>query len=149
MLVQWDPENGEDKQEWTFDPGDVLRKDAKLIQTHSNMTWDQWRSALLLGDVEARTVLLWYMMKLVHPSLKFTDVPDFKVRQLKVEMGVIEITELIERVRKAKLSPDQREAFESQIEIDLRDAMKREGIDGDASIVDGQIAIEGGELPKG
>ncbi len=148
MLVQWDPENGEDKQEWTFDPGDVLRKDAKLIQQHANMTWDQWRSALLLGDVDARTVLLWYMMKLVHPTLKFADIPDFRVRQLKVEMGVLEITELIERVKKAKLSPDQRDAFDTQIEIDLRDAMKREGIDGDVAIVDGAVAIEGGELPK-
>lgn len=151
MQVQWDPENGEDKQVWQFDPDDVLRKDAQLIEKHYGGSWDQWRAGLMTGQINARAVLLWYMMKLIHPKTRFEDLPDFRVRQLKTEMGTLELKDLWKRAQKMKLSPDVREAFEAQFEGDMADAMRREGIEGEVEIVDGQLAIEGQvavDLPK-
>jgi hypothetical protein len=152
MLVEWDPENGEEKQSWDFNPDDVLRKDASQIEKHyGGGGWDAWLQGLRVGEIDARVVLLWYMLKLIHPKYQFKDVPDFRVRQLKVQMGVRELKELYERAKKTKLAPDIREAFESQFEIDMQEALEREGIHGEAKIVDGVLAIEGVEevdLPK-
>jgi hypothetical protein len=150
MQVEWDPENGEDKQVWQFDPDDVLRKDAMLIEKHYGGTWDQWRAGLMTGEINARTVLLWYMLLLIHPKIKFDDVPNFRVRQLKTEMGTLELKQLWKRAERMKMEPDTREAFNSQFEMDMADAMKREGVDGDVEIIDGKLAIEGAvaDLPK-
>ena len=68
MIVEWDPENGEDKQTWQFDPDDVLRKDAALIEKYYGESYEQWTAGLMIGKIEARAVLLWYMLKQVHPS---------------------------------------------------------------------------------
>lgn len=142
MFVEWDPENGEEKQTWNFDPDDVLRKDAALIEKHYGESWDQWNAGLMLGKIEARAVLLWYMLKLVHPKLRYDDVPDFRVRQLKTEMGTLELKALYKRASKMKLDQDTRDAFEAQFESDMKDAMEREGIEGQVEFVDGVLAIE-------
>lgn len=149
MHVTWDPENGEGQQVWNFDPGDVTRKKATLIEKHFGGSWDQWLQGLQMGQIQARSVLLWYMLSLVHDRIKFDDIPDFRVRQLKVEMGVAELRDLWERAKRVKLTPDQREAFEAQFEQDMRDAMVREGVDGDFTVTDGKLEIEGAPvLPK-
>jgi hypothetical protein len=151
MYVEWDPENGEDTQVWQFDEGDVLRKDATLIEKNFGGSWDQWVAGLQIGQISARTVLLWYMLKLVHPTTRFEDVPDFRVRQLRVQMGVRELKKLGERAKRMKLDPEVRDAFLSQLEMDMKDAMEREGIDGE--VVYGVPAIESSapelvDLPK-
>lgn len=150
MFVKWDPEDGSETQEWSFDAGDVRRKDATLIEKHFKGTWDQWVAGLMSGDILARTVLLWYMMKQVHDSIKFEDIPDFRVRQLTVEMGVQELKDLWKRAQRIKLDADQRDAFEVQFEEDMRDAMKREGLNPDEFHIEGkQLMIEGApDLPK-
>lgn len=150
MLVTWKPEGGEPDQEWQFDPGDVGRKDAILIEKHfGGGTWDQWVAALQMGDMQARTVLLWHMLRQIHPKLRFDDVPDFRVRQLTVQMGVAELRKLYDRARRMKMDDVTREAFEAQMEADLAEAMEREGLEGDVKIVDGVLAIEGvKDLPK-
>jgi len=150
MQVEWDPENGEDKREWQFDPDEVFRKDASLIEKHFGGSFDQWRAGLMIGNIDARAVLLWYMLKQVHPSVKFEDVPNFRVRQLKTELGTLELKTLWKRAEKMKMDPDTREAFNAQFEGDMQDAMKREGLDYHVEIVDGRLEIEGGlvDLPK-
>lgn len=149
MFVEWDPENGEQKQTWTFDPGDVTRKSAMSMEKHYGGSWDQLLQGLQMGQMQARAVLLWYMLTQVHPKLKFEDVPDFRVRQLTVHMGVSELRDLWERAKRIKLTADQREAFEAQFESDMRDAMRREGNEGEFRIDGDRLAIEGSvELPK-
>lgn len=150
MFVEWDPEDGAEKQTWNFDPGDVLRKQAIQIEKHYGASWDQWLVGLKMGQMQARAVLLWYMLSLIHPKLRFDDVPDFRVRQLTVHMGVAELKDLWERAKRARLTQEQREAFEAQFDGDMREAMDREGLsEQDFSIVDGQLAIEGAaDLPK-
>lgn len=126
MYVEWDPETGEDKQTWQFDSGEVGRKAATQIEKHFDGSWDQWLQALMIGQIHARAVLLWYMLTQVHPQLKFDDVPDFRVRQLTVHMGVAELRDLWKRVKRMKLSADKMEMFQSQFEADFREALDRE-----------------------
>lgn len=150
MFVKWDPEDGSNTEEWVFDAGDVPRKRATLIEKHFKGTWDQFVAGLMSGDIHARAVLLWYMLSHVHPVLRFEDVPDFRVRQLTVEMGVTELKDLWKRALRIKLEPEQREAFNAQFEEDMRDALKREGIDPSGFHIDGKVLeIEGApDLPK-
>jgi hypothetical protein len=150
MFVKWDPENGEDTQEWVFDSGDVTRKDAILIEKHYGGPYDMWLAALLAGQIQARAVMLWYMLYQVHDKLRFEDVPNFRVRQLTTQMGVSELKDLWKRALRAKLDTDQREAFEAQFEEDMRDALIREGLDPDDFKIDGkQLQIGGSpDLPK-
>lgn len=126
MHVQWDPEDGSEKQIWNFDSGDVSRKQATQIEKHYDGSWDQWLAGLLQGNIGARSVLLWFMLSTIHPAYKFEDLPDFRVRQLTVQMGVSELADLWKKAKRIKLTPDQREAFRAQFEDDLSDAMVRE-----------------------
>lgn len=150
MLVNWDPEDGEQPQTWRFDPNDVLRKEAQAIEQQYGEGYDQWLQALRVGQIKARTVLLWHMLRQVHSKLRFEDVPDFRVRQLTVQMDVGELRDLWTRLSRTKMSPELRAQLEAAFEVDLRDAMARDGMDGDVRLVDGQFAIEGAvEPPKG
>jgi hypothetical protein len=150
MHVEWDPESGEDKQTWQFDSGDVTRKQATLIEKHYGGTYDQWLAGLMSGQIQARAVLLWYMLSLIHDKIKFEDIPDFRVRQLTVQMGVTELRDLWKRAQRIKLTPDEREAFEAQFTEDMRDAMVREGLDPSGIRITGKVLeLEGAvDLPK-
>ena len=150
MHVEWDPEvEGEQKQTWQFDPGDVTRKQATKIEEHFDGSYDQWTAGLMMGKVHARAVLLWHMLSQVHAKIKFEDVPDFRVRQLTVQMGSAEIHDLWKRAKRIKMTPDQREAFEAQIVEDMKDALGREGKEPDAWIEDDLLKTRVTlELPK-
>lgn len=150
MQVTWKPEDGEPDKVWQFDPYDVGRKDAMAIEKQYGSSWDRWVHGLRLGEIHARAVLLWHMMKQVHPRLQFNDIPDFRVRQLDVQMGVAELKELYERAKKIRLDPEERERFEAQFEVDMRDALEREGKDPDSvTVIEGHLELEEGpELPK-
>lgn len=150
MFVEWDPEDGTEKRQWDFDPGEVTRKNAQAIEKNYGKSWDQWQMGLMLGEINARAVLLWYMMSLVHPVLQFKDLPDFRVRQLTVHQGVRELKDLWKRVDRMSLPEDQREAFNAQFEADMRDALVREGKDPDGFRIDGKTLEIGAapDLPK-
>lgn len=148
MYVTWNPEDGSELQAWNFSSGDVPRKQATQMERHFGGSWDQFTAALMTGQMQARAVLLWHMLTQVHEKLRFEDVPDFRVRQLTVEMGVAELKDLLKRVKKMKLPEEQREAFDIQFESDMREAMEREGYD--PEVIDGEarLALEVGEFPK-
>lgn len=150
MFVEWDPElDGEKKQSWHFDPGEVGRKQATLIEEHFDGSYDQWLAGLMLGKIHARAVLLWHMLVQVHPKYRMDDVPDFRVRQLTVQMGPAEIHDLWRRAKRINMSAEQREAFEVQIVEDMKDALIREDKPGEAWIEDGLLKTPGAlELPK-
>lgn len=151
MFVEWDPEDGADKQTWNFDSGDVKRKDATAIEKqYGGGGWDSWLQGLMTGQIEARAVLLWHMLRQVHPTLKFDDIPDFRVRQLTVHMGVQELKDLWKRVKRVRLSPEDREQFEDAFVGDMEEALLREGREPDFDIVNGEIRFKTAdlELPK-
>lgn len=145
MLVTWNPEDGTDKQTFDFDPGDVQFSWIKKIEALYGKSYDAWKVGLMSGEITARGILLWYMMTRVHPSLPFKDLPNFRARQLTVDMGSRELVDLKKRVDKMNLSDEDRERFEMQYEVDLHEAYEREGIEPDA--IEGQLAVEGG-APK-
>jgi hypothetical protein len=154
VLVTWDPRDGSEPQAWPFDPDEVEYLDAKKIEQHFGGSWEQWVAQLQMGSIQARAVLLWYILYQVHPKLQFKDLPKFRVAQLKVEMGSVELQKLWKRVSRMKsLTDEERAAFEAQFETDMHDALVREGKDPNqvhVEVVDGQLAIEGAEteLPK-
>lgn len=129
MHVTWDPEDGGDKVILEFKPDDDLgSKEAEEIEKLFGSPIEQWINALRMKSAKARRLLLWWMLRQNHRKLMFKDVPDFKLRQMKVEMDVPELQELWKRLSQMKMDEDQMEQLRSAFEIDIRDAMEREGV---------------------
>ena len=140
MEVKYDPEDGSEVQTWTFDPDDVLRSEAALIEKHFGGPWEVWVNDLRVRNVKARTVLLWHLLSQSHPGkLKFEDTPDFRMRQLVVEMSSSELMDVFHQVARTKMSDDTREQFEAAFGRDYQDALLREG-----KAVEGELV----SLPK-
>lgn len=151
MQVTWDPRNGDPEQVWQFDSEeDVTSKRGMQIEQNYGGTYAEWTVGLQTGELKARTVLLWYMLSEVHPALKLDAVPEFRVAQLRVEMGVEELKKLWKRVTRMRLPADQREKFEMAFEMDMADALEREGYRRDGfEIINDQLQVEAGQdLPK-
>lgn len=145
MYVRWDPENGEPPQEWTFDPEDVLRSEASAIEkAYGGKSYEQWLNSLRIKEASARNVLLWHLLSQSGPRrIKFEDTPDFRLRQMKVEMSSKELRELMDRTNRMKLSDDERDQLRQAFEIDIADAMQRE-----TGVYEGEISEEEPNLPK-
>lgn len=84
MFVTYSPADG-DEQRWEFLADQVLDTDAEAIEKAYIDSWDNWLVTLLRGGIRARRVLLWHLIKTEHPSLKFADLPSFRVGELIVE----------------------------------------------------------------
>jgi hypothetical protein len=143
MYVRWEPENGEPAREWDFDPEDLLKSEGKLIEKQYGKSVEVWLNQLRIKELGAREVLLWHLLRQDHKGLRFDDVPDFRLRQLKVEMSSPELRDLMKRTERMKLSDDEREQLRQAFEIDIRDAMERE-----TGTIEGEITTEEPNLPK-
>lgn len=137
MEVVYHPEGDEESQRWTFDPEDVLRSQAVAIEKAYGEPWEAWINALRIKNAKARTVLLWHLLRQDHPKLKFEDTPDFRMRQMTVEMSSEELMEVYTQIGRTKMSDDTREVFEAAFARDMQDALTREG-----------KAVEGELVPK-
>jgi hypothetical protein len=142
MHVTFNPEDGSEEKNWTFDPDDVLRSEATAIEKAYGESWEQWINALRIKNAKARTVLLWHLLKADHPKLRFDDTPDFRMRQMKVEMSSAELKEVFDQMARTKMDEDLREAFENAFQRDYQDALAREGkaFDGEL-ITTKQVAV--------
>lgn len=144
MDVTYDPEDGGEVRTWIFDPDDVLRSEATAIEKAYGGPWEQWINSLRVRDAKARGVLIWHLMKQDHPRLKFEDTPDFRMRQVKVEMSSAELREIYEQMARTKMDENIRDAFEAAFQRDYQDALMREG-----KAVDGElISNKGVAVPK-
>lgn len=144
MFVRWDPEDGSEPKVYDFDPDDVLSKEATAVEkAYGNQSWEVWLNNLRIKEAKARRVLLWHLMRRDHPNLRFEDTPDFRMRQVKVEMSVKELRELMARTEQMKLSEEAREQMRMAFEIDIRDAMQRE-----TGVYEGEVTEEEPNLPK-
>ncbi len=145
MYVRWDPENGEPVREWEFDPEDLLKSEAKRIEKQYNgKSIEVWLQGLKMKEVSAREVLLWHLLRADHRNLAFADVPDFRMRQMKIEMSSAELRALQNRLEKMKFTDDERDQLRSAFEIDFADAMRRE-----TGVHEGEVVDTSGELvPK-
>lgn len=143
MFVTFDPEDGSGKREWTFDPDDVLRSEATAVEKAYGASWEEWINALRIKNAKARTVLIWHLLKSDgHPKLRFDDVPDFRMRQVEVQMSSQELRDLYEQVARTKLDDDIREAVEAAFNRDFQDALIREG-----KAVEGEV-VRMADVPK-
>lgn len=129
MHVTWDSEDGSDVVELEFKPdNDLLSKEAEEIEKLFGAPIEQWINELRMKSAKARRLLLWWMLRQNHRRLAFKDVPDFRLRQMKVEMDVEELRELWKRLSQTKMDEDKRDALRAAFELDIRDAMAREGV---------------------
>jgi len=142
MFVTWKPEDGSEDRTYDFDPDDLLTSEAKAIEKAFGGTWEEWLNGLRTGNAKARQILLWHLLRQEHRSLRLDDIPDFRMRQLKVEMSVRELRELLETVSKTKMDDRTREMAVSAIERDIVEAMERE-----TGVMSGEV-VEGDRLPK-
>lgn len=145
MHITWNPEDGQPPQTFEFDPDDLYQSEAARIEKAfgQGMTFDQWFEALRVGSASARKVLLWHLLRIEHPGVRFEDTPDFRKRQLKVEMSVAELTILRDRINKTKMDETMREAMQAAFDLDIADAMERE-----TGVVSGDVVETGVALPK-
>lgn len=131
MWVTYKPEDqpAEAAQRWEFNPDRVRTSEAELIEKRYGANWDTWRNDVRAGSARARRVLLWHLIRRKHNTLRYEDTPDFYMDELLVEHSVAELLELKERLAKAKVDDEgMREQMATALDIEITDAMAREGI---------------------
>lgn len=128
MFVTYAPEDPADgdRQEWTFKPGRVRASEAQVIQRQFGENWDSFALGVQSGDIHARRVLLWHLLRLEHPTLLFKDVRDFFTDELKVEFDSAELVPLVERMEKSSLPDDKKQQALAALDLALTEAMERE-----------------------
>lgn len=128
MHIVYAPE-GNDPQVWEFDADKVRSSVCEQIERTYGENYDAWATGVQRGNARARRVLLWHLTRLDHPTLKYTDTPDFLRGELKVSYAVDELAAMRARVLKADVTDDQRQAALVAIDIDMTEAMEREAVD--------------------
>jgi hypothetical protein len=122
VKIIYTPADG-DEQRWDWEPKQVRARDAELIETKADATWDEFQMQLLGGRMRARRVLLWFLLRKDHPTLKLDDV-DFAVGEVKAEHTVGELQELREGVVDApRLPEDRREAALEMIDKQIAEQL--------------------------
>lgn len=131
MWVTYRPEDQPEDavQRWEFDPGRVRTSEAELIEKRYGANWDTWLNDVRSGSAKARRVLLWHLLRREHARLRYEDTPDFYMEELLVEHSVVELLELKDRLSKVKLDDESaREQMATALDIEITDAMAREGV---------------------
>lgn len=128
MFVTYQPEDG-DERRWTFDPKRVRASKAEMIEKRSGENWDAWLVSVQAGNMRARRVLLWHLLTLEHHGMRFEDTPDFYAGELVVEHSVAELLDMKDRIMKASIPDEQREQITAALDVEIADAMLREGQD--------------------
>lgn len=137
MFVTWKPDEESEARTFDFDPDDVTRKEGEAIEKAMGgqmPSFEMWLAAVQAGNMKARTILLWHLLKQEHRGMQLNDVPDFRRRQLKVEMSARELIQLRDKIGKTKMDDATREAFQAQFDADIAEAMEREG-----GVVSGEV----------
>jgi len=123
VFITFKPD-GDPPQDWDIDIDDVTESAAERIERQyrkatadNSLTYDHFRLSVYQGGATARRVLLWHLMREVHPSLRFEDTPDFRRKQLKVEFSRGEL-----KVMRDQVADKVGNAAERQVALDLLDA---------------------------
>jgi hypothetical protein len=125
MRITYAPEDG-DRQEWDFDPDRVRSSLAEMIERKYGETWEQFCAGVQSGNMRARRVLLWHLLRLEHPALRYEDVPDFYASELKVQYSVAELNDIRDRLQKMHLPETQRDSAMAALDVEMTSAMERE-----------------------
>jgi hypothetical protein len=131
MFVTYTPEGtpeGEG-QRWEFNPDRVRQSVAEMIEKRFGANWDNFRQGVQSGNAKARRVLLWHLLRVGgHHTLRYEDTPDFYMGEVVVEHSHAELLRLRDRLEKANLDDAEREQARTALDIELTDALTREGI---------------------
>lgn len=126
MKIIYTPADG-DEQTWDWDPKMVRAKDAELIETKADATWDEFQMQLLGGRMRARRVLLWFLLRRDHLSLKLDDV-DFAAGEVKAEHTIDELQELRDGLDDAANIPeDKRDAAREFLDQQIAKRREEDG----------------------
>ncbi|GIH29096.1 hypothetical protein Aph01nite_74060 [Acrocarpospora phusangensis] len=125
MYITYTPEETGQAQRWTFDPTKIRASEAEIIEKRYGQNWDAWQAAVQSGNMRARRVLLWHLLKREHLSLRWEDTPDFLAGEVLVEHSVAELQAIRDRVAKANLPDDQREQIFTALDAEITDAMAK------------------------
>jgi hypothetical protein len=151
VKIEYKPEDTErgEAQTWTFDPRRIRATEAVIIQKRFGKTWDEFLVAVQAGDVEARRVLLWHLIRRTHPILRFEDTPDFLLGELEVSHELSELIQLRARVEKASLPAEQKEPVLAALDVEISDAMAALDVDtDDPEAVAETAALAEGKAPS-
>jgi hypothetical protein len=126
MFVTYKPEDGSaEAQTWEFDSRKVRASRAEMIEKRAGENWEAWLMGVQQGNMRARRVLLWHLMSMPHPTMKFEDTPDFYAGELEVQHTKAELTAMRDRITSAGLPEDQ--VAQVLMAIDLEIAGAPEG----------------------
>ncbi len=116
--------DGEPPRDWDIDIDDLTESAAERIEQQyrkasadKSLTYDQFRLSVYQGGATARRVLLWHLIRETHPTLRYEDTPDFRRKQLKVELSRGELMVMRDQVE-AKVG----DLAERQAVLDVLDA---------------------------
>lgn len=125
MKVTYSPADG-DVQVYDFDPDDVPQSQAEMIEARYGRgpgQWELWIEDVRRGGARARKVLLWHLLRQVHHTLRYEDVPDFKMGQVKVEHSLGELLTIREKVLKSNLADDEKDGVLAALDVEITEQM--------------------------
>lgn len=126
MFVTYTPEDG-DKREWEFRPGSVKASKQALIERKSGMAWDDWVTAVKVRTGPARRTLVWYLLSLEHPHIRWEDV-DVSDDEVLVELSVQELLQTREKYLSGAAEADPNASIVlAMIERDIAEARAKFG----------------------
>lgn len=126
MYVTYRPEGG-DEQSWEFDPDRVRASAAELVEKRYGESWAMFLAGVQQGSIRARRVLLWHLIRRDHHTLKYEDTPDFYAGEVEVQYDAAELLAMRDAVMKAEVPDKEREQVLTALDMEITDAMAREG----------------------
>lgn len=131
MRVVYDPENG-DRQEWDFDPDRVLQVEAEMIEKRygDDRKFDVWLKDLNEGGAKAKKVLLWHLMRRTHHTLRYEDVPNFYMGEVRFDYSLSELAEARERILKLEMSEERRQILLAEVDSKMTELIDRGELEG-------------------
>lgn len=125
MIVNYAPADGE-ASEWEFRPRDVPASKAEMIERRAGLRFEEWANEVIAGSAKARRVLLWHLLTLKHPAVRFEDVPDFAYGELTVSHDLSELLVMRSKIEGAEIEDEVRAMALSEIDADI-DARREAG----------------------
>lgn len=125
MIVTYKPED-DAEQRWEFDPKRVRASKAEMIEKRFGESWDMFLANIQQGSMRARRVLLWHLLTLEHPALRWEDTPDFFAAELLVEYSVAELTDLRNAAMTKMAASELREQLLTALDSEITEAMARD-----------------------
>lgn len=121
MLVKYRPEGQQEPTEWAFDPKLVRESEAELIEEHmpAGTTYQQWVALVQSGKARARRVLLWYLQRRDHPSLRYEDTPDFFFGELEVDYSIDDLHQLRQQIVDSSVAESEKAEILARLDVEL------------------------------